>query len=243
MEHQLWFFVAVGLIAFVYSLVGHGGASGYLALLSFTALPTKTCSTTALILNLVVSSVTFLSFRRAKHFDWQIAWPFLLGSIPFAFLGGSLKMEGRIQDILLGATLLYASVLLIVGMPKSGEDDFQPKRWVCILAGAGIGLLSGIVGVGGGIFLSPLLILTGWAKPHQAASIASIFILANSAAGLAARPPTALQSTLGLWPLVIFGFVGAVAGSWIGATKTSPPGMRRALGVVLLIAVVKLIFK
>lgn len=243
MEHQVWFFILIGLIAFAYSLVGHGGASGYLALLSFTSLPGKTCSTIALILNLVVSSVTFLTFRRAKHFDWQIAWPFLLGSIPLAFLGGSLKIESRIQDVLLALTLGYASLLLIFGMPKPDDEAKTPNRVLSVVAGAGIGLLSGIVGVGGGIFLSPLLILTGWSKPHRAASIAAVFIFANSAAGLVARPPAAFQSTFGLWPLVLFGFAGAVVGSWFGANKTSPPGMRRALGFILLIAVGKLIMK
>ncbi|MBS1708403.1 MAG: sulfite exporter TauE/SafE family protein [Armatimonadetes bacterium] len=235
--------VGVFFVALAYSLVGHGGASGYLALLAFTSVDQKTASTTALGLNLVVAGVTFFTFRRAKHFSWPLVWPFLVGSVPFAFLGGSLKMESRVQSWILAATLTYAAVALVLPVKAGTEETRPPHRGIAIATGAGIGLLSGIVGVGGGIFLSPVMILAKWAKPHVVASASAVFIFANSFAGLLARPPRHLADAAAYWPLILAGLVGAVAGSYVGAFKTSGPVMRRALGAVLLVAVWKLVVK
>lgn len=247
MTLDLWIYPLILLVAAAYSLVGHGGASGYLAILAFTAVPTSVASTTALGLNVVVSLVTFLSFRRAKHFRWNLAWPFLVGSIPMAFIGGALRLESSIQNLLLGLTLAYASLVLMFGKVGAKSADETPTRHpspiLAVVAGASIGLLSGIVGVGGGIFLSPILILWRWAKPHEAASVAAVFIFANSLAGLAARPVDLWMAASVYWPLVILAVAGSIAGSWYGANRTSGVGMRRALGVVLSLAVFKLLSK
>ncbi|MCC7103198.1 MAG: sulfite exporter TauE/SafE family protein [Fimbriimonadaceae bacterium] len=240
-EPFFWF--AITLIAFAYSAVGHGGASGYLALMTFSNVGTKDSATLALSMNLVVAGVSFLAFHRARHFDWQLAWPFLLGSVPFAFLGGVLKVPGHIHQWVLAAALLYASFWLMFGMSKSGREARELDRRIAVGAGAGIGLLSGVVGVGGGIFLSPLMILARWADAKRAASVAALFILANSAAGLAARTPKNLSVVSDHWPLLVCGFIGAIAGGWIGANRIPNLALRRFLGVVLLAAVAKLIIR
>ncbi|MBL8059258.1 MAG: sulfite exporter TauE/SafE family protein [Chthonomonas sp.] len=238
-----WLIIGVFAVAFGYSMVGHGGASGYLALLAFTAIPSAVGATTALVLNVFVAGITLVVFGRAKHFDWNLAWPLLLGSIPFAFLGGSLKFENRAQDLVLAVVLLYAAgVLFFNGPAKDGECQ-QPVRPILVGSGAGIGFLSGLVGVGGGVFLSPLMVLNRWAQPHKVAALSAGFIFANSLAGLAARPFDLIRESMALWPLIAVGTVGAVGGSLLGAHRVSSLALRRTLGLVLLLAVVKLIQK
>lgn len=231
------------VMGFIYSMVGHGGASGYLALMAFTSAPQKLASTTALILNLAVSGITFLAFRRARHFDWSLTWPFLVGSVPMAYLGGRLKVEGRVQDLILAATLIYAATVLFSGVPKPYKKDHHPNPFLCVGVGAAIGFLSGIVGIGGGIFLSPVIILAGWAGPHVTASIAASFIFLNSAAGLFARSPKVITEASHQWPLLVAAVIGGLLGSWLGANRTTASQIRQALAMVLLLAVVKLVWK
>lgn len=234
-----WLYAGVALVAFAYSLVGHGGASGYLALLAFTSIAAETRSSTALTLNILVSGITFILFRRHNYFSWALAWPFLLGSVPFAFLGGSLRLDGQIQNWILAATFLFASISLFGGIKPFPAEPKQPMIMASVAAGAGIGLLSGIVGVGGGIFLSPLLILLNWARPHTVAAVAAAFIFANSIAGLAARPAAHLTTVVEFLPLLGVGALAAVAGSYFGANHTTSTSQRRFLAAVLLVAVWK----
>lgn len=238
-----WLYIGVFAVALGYSIVGHGGASGYLALLAFTAIPSAVGATTALVLNVFVAAIALAVFGRAKHFDWNLAWPLLLGSIPFAFLGGRLKFENGTQDLMLAAVLLYAAGVLVFIIPAKDGESQPPDRPILVGAGVGVGFLSGLVGVGGGIFLSPLMILNRWAQPHKVAALSAGFIFANSAAGLAARPVKLLQHSLVFWPLIVVGILGAIAGSYIGVRRASSLGLRRALGLVLLLAVLKLLQK
>lgn len=238
-----WLFFGVFAVALGYSMVGHGGASGYLALLAFTAIPSAVGATTALVLNVFVAGITLVVFGRAKHFDWNLAWPLLLGSVPFAFLGGRLKFENQVQDLVLAAVLLYAAGVLILSVPAKDGESQPPVRPILVGSGAGIGFLSGLVGVGGGIFLSPLMILNRWAQPHKVAAVSAGFIFANSLAGLSARPFDLLQESMSLWPLITVGILGAVVGSFFGAHRVSSLALRRGLGLVLLLAVAKLLQK
>lgn len=241
--HDPIFMVGAMLVAVAYSAVGHGGASGYLALMALTTMGTKDASTLALAMNVAVSMIAFVLFQRAKHFRWKLAWPFLLGSVPLAFVGGSLHVSGSVHKWLLAIVLLYAAIVLILKAPKPAENQSEPNLWLQIGIGAGVGLLSGIVGVGGGIFLSPLILFFGWANAKQTAAVSSLFILLNSIAGLAARSSTAVGIVSEHYAVLAVAIVGAIAGSWVGANRMPDLGVRRLLGGVLLFAVVKLVLR
>lgn len=241
--HDPVFMVGALLVAVAYSAVGHGGASGYLALMAFTTMATKDASTLALAMNVAVSLIAFVLFQRARHFRWNLAWPFLLGSVPMAFIGGSLHVSGSLHKWLLAIVLLYAAIVLITQAPKPSEEPSEPNLWLQIGIGAGIGLLSGLVGVGGGIFLSPLILFFGWANAKQTAAVSSLFILLNSISGLAARSNTVGSIVSEHSVVLLVAVVGALVGSWIGANRMPDLGVRRLLGVVLLFAVVKLVVR
>ena len=157
---------AIFLVAILYSSVGHGGASGYLAVMALLAVAPEITRPTALILNLFVASIAFVQFYRAKHFDWRIFLPFAAGSIPFAFIGGMIHLPTTVYKIILGVTLMLAAIRLAINL-KSETEPRTPKIWVCLLIGALLGLVSGLVGVGGGIFLTPILLLMNWTETKK----------------------------------------------------------------------------
>jgi uncharacterized protein len=248
---------ALAAVAALYGSVGHGGASGYLAVLALAGLAPEGLRPAALTLNLVVSLVATFRFGAAGHLRVRLLLPFLAASVPAAFVGGSLPVDPEVYNLLLGAVLLLAGARLGWSGLK-GEGDAPagevpgagaggsarrpgPALPVMFMTGLAIGLASGIIGVGGGIFLSPLLILMGWATARETAAIAAPFIFLNSAAGLAGQLLAGAVLPVGL-PL----WLGAVlAGGWIGATfgsrRARPETLRILLGLVLLIAAGKLL--
>lgn len=233
------------LVALVYSSVGHGGASGYLALLSLYSFPREPASASALCLNLLVSGTAFLAFWRAAHFSWRFAWPFVLTSIPAAFLGGLVKVSPSFYSLLLGWVLLLAGFRLLIDVKPIAEKVYSdPSLLFSLPLGALIGLLSGIVGVGGGIFLSPILLFFRWAEPKRTAAISAFFILVNSFAGLLGRA-FRVQFKFDLSSLVIgmvaTAFLGGILGSHLGANHFSAWWLRRILAAVLFISAFKLI--
>jgi hypothetical protein len=236
----------LGLVFFValaYSSVGHGGASGYLAVLSFFGLGPAAMAPSALCLNLLVSGTSFVSYRRAGHFCARLLWPFLLTSIPFAFLGGLAPVSPRAYLMALAAALLFAAYRLVAVVPPPQEESFlrAPSLWVALPAGAAIGFVSGVIGVGGGIFLSPLLILLKWADARRTAAVSAAFIWLNSLAGLYGQLLKNPVDWTGLAPLVAAAFAGGLLGSYLGAHRFRGVWLRRVLGVVLLVATVKLV--
>jgi uncharacterized membrane protein YfcA len=236
------FFVA----ALLYASVGHAGASAYLATMAILGVPADVARPTALSLNIVVASFVSLRFWRAGLVQLRAVAPFVVGSIPAAFIGGAIDVPSEIYEPLLGIVLLVAAVGFVrTARSSATEATSAPVRvpvLPAVVAGAAIGLVSGLTGTGGGIFLSPLLILAGWATTRQASGIAAVFILANSIAGLAGNVAAvgSVPSSLPLWIFAVL--AGAVVGAEIGSRRASPPQLRVALAGVLVIAGLKLIF-
>jgi uncharacterized membrane protein YfcA len=226
----------------VYASVGHGGASGYLADLSFMAVRPDEMATTALTLNVVVAGMALMSFVRAGHFIGRLTWPFVVASVPAAFLGGLMPVPVQLYAILLAAALGVAAFRLTVEPPLKAETlPRLPSLAVAIPVGGGIGWLSGVVGVGGGIFLSPLVLLLQWATPKQVAATSAAFILINSAAGLIGRAARAGLAYGTLWPLLLAALFGGLVGAHLGANHFSGRVLKRVLAIVLLIAAAKLL--
>jgi uncharacterized protein len=230
------------IAALLYSSVGHGGASGYLAAMALFGLAPDVMKPTALVLNIIVAAIATIKFYRAGCFDRTLFWQFALGSIPCAFLGGSIVIPTQIYKPIVGLVLLYAAMRLGFLSGSSEPQQQRPKPiWLAIGLGMAIGLLSGLTGVGGGIFLSPLLLLMGWATIKQSAGVSAAFILVNSIAGLLGyltKFPT-LPSSLWVWS------IAAAVGGWIGAEygskRIGSKILQRLLAVVLVIAGMKLI--
>ncbi|MSQ22677.1 MAG: sulfite exporter TauE/SafE family protein [Dehalococcoidia bacterium] len=231
------------VVAFLYSSVGHGGASGYLAvmLLFLAALAPREMSATALILNLLVAGLASLAYWRAGHFRVRLLLPFLITSIPTAFLGGRLLVPATTYAFVLSGALAFAAVRLFLPASASAGATRPVLLGLAIPIGAGIGLLSGIVGVGGGIFLSPLLLLFRWADPKQTAATSATFIWINSLSGLLGRLSAGTLATGPLAIMVVPAFLGGLLGSQLGARRFSGLTIRRILAFALVIAAGKLL--
>lgn len=233
--------LCIMLGAMLYSSVGHGGASAYIAIMALFGVPPAAMRPTALMLNIVVSALNSVCYVRAGYFRWRTLWPFLVSAVPMAYVGGTIILPGSVYRPMVGVVLwLSALRLLWPGELKAIRSSDDPPIAFALLAGALIGLLSGLTGTGGGIFLSPILLIMAWSTPKQASGVASVFILVNSAAGLAGNyasihniPDTMPQLT-----------IAALAGSLIGTTLgIRLPGIliTRTLGVVLVIAGAKML--
>ena len=235
------------IAALLYASVGHAGASAYLAIMALTAVAPDVARPTALALNIVVATFVTLRFWRGGYTSWRALLPFLLGSVPLAFLGGSLPVAPALYKKLVGVVLLFAAAGMALTARRAAEADTghaKPRAPTlpAVGIGAAIGLLSGLTGTGGGIFLSPVLLFAGWAETRAASGLAAPFILGNSIAGLAGNVSrlAALPSTLPLWIGAVV--IGAVIGSELGNRRAPTLLLRRALSVVLVIAGFKLIF-
>lgn len=234
---QLSMLALVALAAVIYSSVGFGGASAYLAILSLYGMPHAEMSTSALVLNILVAGVAMVNFARAGHLSGRLTWPFVVASVPAAFLGGRLPVTPAVYGLMLALTLFLAAVPLWWS-PKGSAAEEEPSRpinWALALAvGVAIGVLSGIVGVGGGIFLSPLMILAGWAGARRTAATAAVFIVVNSLAGLVGRAARGALVVGDLGLLIAVAFIGGVVGSRLGARQLLPVHLRRVLALILL---------
>jgi uncharacterized membrane protein YfcA len=227
--------------AVLYSSVGNAGASGYLAAMTLAGLPPEVTKSTALLLNIIVALITTVRFYRAGHFSWPIFWPFTVASVPCAFLGGALVLPGALYQGLVGIVLLFAAYRLFWYPDHQRPVPAVIPRMLALLLGACLGFVSGLTGIGGGIFLGPLLLIMGWAEPRQSASVSAAFILVNSVAGLGGETMSvhALPSAAPLWAGAVV--VGGLVGSELGARQLAEVALRRLLAVVLAIAGLKLI--
>jgi uncharacterized protein len=235
----IYFFV----IALLYSTVGHAGASGYLATMALLSFTPEVMKPTALALNIIVAFVTTIRFAMAGYFSWRLFWPFALASVPMAYIGGGLAMHTTIYKILVGIALLFAAAHIILRSnvaPEDAERAGYPGLGASLAVGGGIGFLSGLTGVGGGIFLSPVLIILHWAGLRRTAAVAAAFILLNSISGLAGylQKGGAFPDHIAFWSAAVVS--GGLIGSSLGATKFNSPVLRVLLGVMLVMAGVKL---
>ena len=229
--------------AVLYSSVGHAGASGYLAAMALFGVAPAVMKPAALSLNILVAAITSWKFYRAGCFSWRIFWPFALASVPCAFIGGALSLPTTVYKPIVGVVLLYAAVWLFRNARSTTLALTKPLPVVPALAlGVGIGLLSGLTGVGGGIFLSPLLLFMEWADTRQASGVSAVFILVNSIAGLGGHLSSlsSLPRSIAVWA------AAAIVGGWIGAEwgsrRLAGTSLRRLLAVVLVVAGLKLMF-
>ncbi|MEW9502682.1 sulfite exporter TauE/SafE family protein [Jeotgalibacillus marinus] len=230
------------IAAILYSAVGHGGASGYLAAMALFGVSPFVMKPVGLVLNLLVSGLASVRFYRAKFFSWSIFLPFALPAIPFAYLGGALQVPSHTYKIIAGVVLLFSAYHFVVTSKKEEKDIKKIPLFFAILSGMGMGFLSGIIGVGGGIFLSPLLLLLGWATTKQTSGIAALFIFVNSLSGLLGHI-SSVQMLPSYWPyLAVSAIAGGLIGSNLGTKRLNKTIIRRTLAIVLVIAGLKLIF-
>jgi uncharacterized protein len=239
-DHLIYVAACVGIVAFLYSSVGHAGASGYIAVMALFSMAPSEIKPIALVLNITVACVGTWQFWRAGHFSWSFFWPFAILSIPFAFIGGYLNLPTYFFKILVGIILLLSAVKFLLD-PKEKTHPRAPSKPISYGVGAGLGLLAGLTGTGGGIFLTPLVILMGWARTKTASAVSALFILVNSVSGLSGNLSATKYFPPFAWSFIVSVLVCGTAGSYLGSRKFSPVIIKRLLAVVLTIAGLKLI--
>lgn len=227
--------------AALYSSVGHAGASSYIALMALFGVSAAVMRPTALTLNIIVAAIASVRYVRAGLFRWRTLWPFLAGALPMAFVGGTISLPATFYRPIVGVVLLLSAIRLLWPKPLKAISDWRdPPIPLALLCGAGIGLLSGLTGTGGGIFLSPLLLFLAWSPPRTASGVAAVFILANSISGLAGNFASvqSLPPQLPLYAGAVI--IGAAIGTTLGV-RLAAPMILKALALVLLVASAKLI--
>lgn len=230
------------IVAFLYSSVGHGGASGYLAIMSIFAVSIEVMKPTALLLNLFVSLTSFIQFYRGKHFIWRIFLPLAITSVPMSFVGGLISVDATVYDRILGILLLIPITRFLFFTNIAVKDIKKSNLFLSLLIGAAIGFLSGLIGIGGGIILSPIILLLRWTDQKQTAAISALFIFVNSIAGLAGQLTKGIHFSTDMIAYVIIAFVGGLAGAWFGSLKFNQNVLKYILAIVLMFASYKLLF-
>lgn len=233
--------LGVLVVAFLYSSVGHAGASGYIAVMTLCGMSPAEIKPAALSLNILVASLATWQFRRAGHFSWALFWPLAAASVPAAFLGGYVNLPTKAFKVVVGLVLLASAARFFFDPPAEPPEQ-HPSLPASLGIGAGLGLLSGLTGTGGGIFLSPLGIFLRWDKTKTIAAVSAAFILVNSISGLSGHVQKT-ESLPGVVPiLAVAALAGGAAGSYLGARRLPHTAIKRLLAVVLVVAGFKLIF-
>jgi uncharacterized membrane protein YfcA len=231
---------AVALVALLYSSVGHAGASGYIAVMALFGLTPVAIKPTALVLNIAVACLGSYRFWRAGYLPWRLWWPFAVTAMPCAFLGGYVNLPTPIFKVLVGVVLLWSAARFFVRPPEDAEPR-RPSLAVSLPTGAGLGLLAGLTGTGGGIFLTPLMLFRHWGRTRNVAAVSVLFILVNSVAGLLGNIGSTRQLPAVALPLLVAAMAGGAIGSYLGCRRFPPVLIKRLLAVVLTVAGLKLI--
>ena len=242
METIILFYLLLFLVAFLYSSVGHGGASGYLALMALFSISPDVMKPTALLLNLFVSLTSFIQFYRGKHFKWKIFLPFAIASVPMAFVGGLITIDAHVYKKILGLLLVIPIIRFLFFANIKVDELKKSNVLLSLLIGAAIGFLSGLIGIGGGIILSPVLLLLKWTDMKQTAAISALFIFVNSLSGLAGQLQKGINFSSDMYAYVAIAFVGGVCGAYFGSLKLRSNILKYMLAMVLIVAAYKLLF-
>ncbi|MFG6687327.1 sulfite exporter TauE/SafE family protein [Mariniflexile sp. HNIBRBA6329] len=237
------FLILLPIVAFLYASVGHGGASGYLALMALFSFVPETMKPTALVLNLFVAGISFYYYYKGGYFNKKLFLSFAIASIPLAFLGGTIEIDASIYKKLLAVLLVFAILKMLNVFGKESESIKEVKLWQGLLVGGIIGFFSGLIGIGGGIILTPLILLLHWGNMKEAAAVSALFIWVNSAAGLVGQLSSGVKLEIETFVLVLVALIGGVLGGYFGSKKINNQSLRYILAFVLLIACVKLFFK
>ena len=243
MTNDLILTVLIFAFAVLYSSVGHAGATGYQAAMAIMGVAPPVMKISALVLNIPVAIIGTIRFARAGCLPWRLLWPFAVASVPAAYVGGMLTLPSLLFKQAIGLMLFLAATKLIIQpVTDKSETTSPPPLYLSLPVGAGIGLLAGLTGTGGGVLLTPILLFMRWAKTREAAGVSVAFILLNSISGLVGQRNKIelLPSTIWLW-LAAVG-VGGLIGTQLGTRYLAVPAMRRLLGVVLVIAALKLVW-
>ena len=235
------FYVLIPFVAFLYSSVGHGGASGYLALMAVFSFPSETMKYTALLLNLFVAGIAFYHYYKAGYFNKKLFLYFALGSVPAAFIGGLWSLDPWLYKKILGGILFFAIVRMLFNKQKSSHQIKEIPLLVALSVGASIGLISGLIGIGGGIILTPLILLFHWGNIKEAAAVFALFIWVNSLAGLLGQFSSGFTPTIDTVVLVFLALIGGLFGSYLGSQKWNNRLLEYFLVLVLTSAGIKLI--
>lgn len=239
--HLVLLLAGITIVAFLYSSVGHAGASGYIAVMTLCGLSATFIRPTALVLNILVATIGSFQFWRAGYFSWRVFWPFALFSIPAAYLGGYLPVSTAILKVVIGVVLLFSAARLF--FRQGDPSDAQPPPIPgAIAVGGGIGFLSGLTGTGGGIFLTPLLLFCRWASIRGAAAVSALFILVNSIAGLTGFIASGRGVPKFVWTLAVGAVIAGTIGSYFGSRRFPVRVISVILATVLVLAGYKLIF-
>ena len=237
----IWIFLIVlPIVAFMYSAVGHGGASGYLALMALFGFAPEVMKPTALLLNLFVAGISFIHFTKSGYFNKKLFFSFALASIPLSFLGGLIEIDASLYKKTLAVLLVFAILRMLNVFGKETDEIKEVKIWQGIAIGGSIGFFSGLIGIGGGIILSPIILLMKWGRMKETAAVSALFIWVNSAAGLGGQLSSGVKIDSQSMILVGIGIIGGFLGGYLGSKKFNNNTLRYMLAFVLLIACVKL---
>lgn len=240
-EH-IWVFMAIlPIVAYLYSSVGHGGASGYLALMALFSFAPEAMKPTALLLNIFVAGIAFYHYYKAGYFNKKLFLSFALASIPLAFIGGMIDVEATVYKKILGVLLVFAILKMLNVFGKESNVLKPMKIWQGLIVGGVIGFFSGLIGIGGGIILTPIILLLHWGKMKEAAAVSALFIWVNSVAALIGQVSSGVEISKAMFLLAVIAFVGGYLGSYYGSKKYNNKSLRYLLAIVLIIASVKLL--